>query len=820
MARLLTIPTTRPVVSMEERRAPEPDADIIPLDDVPEVAPVIDAGVGTGGEAAQAEDAAAIAATTPEAPAAAGADPAADGAADSSVTATDAVPAVDDGTTPPAADVPEPAVGTADVPAVDAPVDDVPAVADVPSVDDVPAEPTIDAAAETGSPDVTDPVPAEAAAGDIAPVPDDVAPVAPVETVNEPAAEAAVTDAPEIDPATDVAAAPAGEEQAAAVADMAEAAAAAVDSPVDAGVEPVAPGATQADVVPDVASDAPVDAIDIPATDTPGDVAADTPPVEGSEPSLPEDVASDVPPVTGEAPVAPEADFGAPSGEAVADDLSASTVPGDASADPVDGAAAPVDAAAAEPAEPVDPVDAVEPEEMTSSWVDGVQVDAEEVKQKIEEAANDVADADNVTSELEDAAVALEELSSKISENLAEDNPIVSDTTVNLTRIVAEKSLERIGEVVNLPVSMESAATPRARLMITLEAIDGKLAQIWEAIKKALTIAWEAVVKFFKTLFDSAFRVKQAIVELREAVKGMNTDEAPTADKVTGGVVNDVGFENWDSVDKLKQRLSKFTGAMNPFLENSKQAIHDVIVNAGNKMVEICKEQDSDKDYQEVMLTELLGTMLVGYSGLGTKLAMAVADGGKRVNSKSLSGLVETDSGEIPGGYRITALDFDNNPGRLTNLHLVNVMFGKFVHVSRTDYNATEAPAATAGDLTALLDTVEELVDVVIASKDGVSKFESDIASFRRQAESAMKEANVAVVGQNSVSTYIRLLSSVGPSIVRQNSTLISLSVKIANGVVKYVAASAKLYPSFGKGAVKGETAAPQGAPALAAPAA
>ena len=779
MARLLTIPTTRPVVSMEERRAPEQDPDIIPMDDAPVEAPVVDAGTGTGGEAAQVEDVAAIAATTsPEAPAAAGADPAADGAADSSVTDAVSEPAAVDGTTPPAAEpeVPEPAVGTADVP----------------------AEPTIEAPAETGTEASTD-VPAEGAAGDIAPVPDDVAPVAPAEAVNEPAAEASVTDAPAIDPATDVPAAPAGEEQAAAVTDMAEAAAAATDSPVDAGVDPVAPGDTQAEVVPDV--------------------AGDTPAVDGGEPALPEDVAGDVPPVTGEAPVEPAADFGAPSGEAVADDLSASTVPDDASTDPVDDAAAPADAAAAEPAEPIDPVAAVEPEEMTSAWVDGVQVDAEEVKQQIEEAAADVADADNVVGELEDAAVALEELSAKISENLADENPVVSDTTVNLTRIVAEKSLERIGEVINLPVSMESAATPRERLMITLEALDGKIAQIWEAIKKALTIAWEAVVKFFKTLFDSALRVKEAIAKLREGIKNLNGSETPTSDKVTGGVVNDVGFKDWKDVNALKQRLTKFSGAMGPFLENSKQAIHDVIVNAGNKMVEICKEND-DKDFQEVELSQLFATMMVGYSNLGTKLALAVADGGRRTEASGTAGVVETMSGEIPGGFRVVAMDFDKNSSRVADRQIINVMVGSFVDVERTHYDASEGPAANESDMVALLDIIEGLVDSVIASKDSVSKFESDIASFRRQAEAAMRDANVEKVGQHNVSSYIHTLAGIAPSLVRQNSKLISASVKIANNVVKYVSASAKLYPSFGNKAVEGQTTAPKGAPALAAPAA
>jgi predicted nucleic acid-binding Zn-ribbon protein len=811
---------------MEERRDPT-DPDVIPMDDAPVAAPVVDAGTGTGAEAAEPENVDAIAASTsPEAPAAAGADPAADSAAASSV--TDPVPAPDavDGTPPPAAvdtpdgtdpDVAEPAVGSTDAPAAD----------DLPPVEPA-AEPTIDTPAETGTetPAATEPTvdepavtggepgeePAASATGDVTPVPD-VDPVAPVESVNTPAAEPSVTDAPAVDPAPEVAAAPAGEEQTAAVVDGAAEAAAATDSPVDAGLDPVAPADTQTDTLPAV------DGSDIPAAD----------PV--TDPSLPDDItdSSDVPPVTGEAPVPPpssDADLGgAPSGEGVADDLSGSTIPDTATEAPVDGTAAPVDTVAdapVEPVEPVDPVAEVAPEEMTSAWVDGVSVDAEDVKQKIEDAANGIADADNVTEELEDAAVALEELSAKISENLADENPVVSETTVNLTRIVAEKSLERIGEVMNLPVSMESAATPRERLMITLEAIDGKLGEIWEAVKRALTIAWDAVVKFFKTLFDSAYRVKAAIEKLREGLKALNGKDAPTGDKVEGGAANGVGFNGWSDVNGLKTRLNKLVGAMAPFLDNSKAAIHDVIVGAGNRMVEVCHSKETDKVRDE-QLSVLFGELVMGYSKLGVQLAKAVAEGAKQEQDSNwnIKGVVETVSGELPGGYRLKATDFAAKDGFLTSEHLYNLGSGRYIRIDHEGYDAKEGPAAKEDDMLAILDTVETLIDAVIASKESVGKFEDDIARFRREAEQALKGADVDFMKEwQGASSYIRALANIAPSLVKQNSTLISLCVSIANNVVKYVTASARLYPSFGTKVVEGQTTATKDAAALPAPAA
>jgi len=763
MSRLLKIPTgamTR--MSMEQRRDPE-DADIIPLDDAPVEAPVVDAGVGTAGDAAQSENADALAATvSEEAPAAAEADPAADAAADSSVTDAASEPAADAGTPP-------------------------------------------DAAGDTAAAAESDLMAPEAggADGDTAPVPD-VDPAAPADTANNPADATDVQDNPAVDPEPETAAAPAGEEQTQAVVDDAAAVAAQTDptDPVDAA-DPVAPSET----VPEEAAAAVTAA---------SDAAPD------ADLGLPEDVAGDsAPPVAGEAPVVPEGDaLSAPSGTDVAADLSADTTADAASAEPAADVAAPADAATdpladdAPAAEAHDPMADVPAEELTSAWVDGVSVDAEEIKAQLDDAANDVVDADYVTDELEDAAVALEALRSAVSKDLTEENPAVSDTTVNLVRIAAEKSLHHIGEVLNLPASMESAATPYQRLQVTLESIGEKVKQIWEAIKKAVMAAWQALVEFFKGLFDSAVRVKQSIVKMRGAVKSMNANDKPTNPTVgTATVVKNIAFAGFKNYGDLKASLSKFDGAVGPFLENSQKAIHDAIVAGGQEMIELAEASAdvSSRDYNTVVSSPATKAVLM-FGNLGRKMASAVAEGGSM--GKGGEGVAMTRSGELPGGYYVQVfvpdLSSSRSPGGQDNAHskFIDVMTGNHLSIQhQPDAKVETLPVLSESEMLEILDVIEATVDSVLASKATVSRFEKDIKDVQRTVDQKLIRSQDDWLEKTTTRMTIVALTRLGPNLVKMNSQFMSLVVSIANNVVKYVSASCREYPSFNN-APKGSVSA------------
>ena len=81
---------------------------------------------------------------------------------------------------------------------------------------------------------------------------------------------------------------------------------------------------------------------------------------------------------------------------------------------------------------------------------------------------------------------------------------------------------------------MESYGSASNRIhstRLTMEAIGGKIKEIWEAIKVALKKAWEATKRFFAKLFDNATRVRAQAEKLKAAA--VQATGTPTVQKVT-----------------------------------------------------------------------------------------------------------------------------------------------------------------------------------------------------------------------------------------------------------------------------------------------
>ncbi len=579
-------------------------------------------------------------------------------------------------------------------------------------------------------------------------------------------------------------------------------------------VEPVPPSEAATDPAATPEDGAATDPTPQPTDEpTPDPMPTDAAPV--ADPDLPPDATDSVPdaplatddvPVTGEAPVAPTEEPGAdsvpeaaPVGEPAAPVTEPEPVaPADATTDPV------AEPGASEPAPTTDGEKVTD--EMTSAWVDGVSVDAEEVKQHLEDAAAEVMDADNTTDELEEAAVALENLREIIQEGLATENPAVSDTTVNLVHIEAEKALEHVGEVLTIK-SIESTQSPLERLQLTMEAIGEKLEEIWEAIKVAVKRAWEAWVKFFNGLIDSAQNVKNNIEKMRKALKALKGGEEQVgADAIKGSLAAHVGFDGLKNIQDLLSAFTKLDSGMSPFLENSKAVVHKAILNAGNEVIEAVQSKD-DSETKERSVGITFGKIITDYSSLGTKLVKMVSDKATTDTDSefNITGVVTTTSGMLPGGYVLEASDFARKEGMFTIDHFTTLARGRFIRIDRESVKAEAAPVANEAEMLKLLDVLESLIDSVIKSKSDVSQFNRDIDAFNRQAQKAITDASHDDDRRlNDITTYLRAIANIGPSLVRQNTTLMNLVVTISNNALKYVTACAKLYPSYGGEAIEG----------------
>lgn len=672
-------------------------------------------------------------------------------------------PVVDDG------------VGTGAPGAEPAPEDVTPGAAEVADptaapVADVPSVPAADADVSTTPPAAEEPV-GEPGGADITPE-QPIEPTEPAEPV-EPTAVDPTTD-PLPDPVTDPV--PPVESTPVEPAQAAEEPAA---DPIEGGqTDPAAPTEE--------------------STPVPGPEMGDVDPVPPAEP------AADIPPVTGEAPIEPAAE------PAPGDVVDSNPVP------PVE-AATPAAEVAAEPgtepgAEPV-AENAPVSEPMSSAWVDGVAVEAEEVKQHLDDAAAEVVDADNTVDELHEAAVALEELKAVISENLAEDNPIVSETTVNLVNIEAEKALEKIGETHDIK-SMESIFSPVDKLRVSLESISEKAKEIWEAIKKAAIQAWEAVKAFFANIFDSAQRVKNQLEKLRAGVEAIEGE--PSAKTIDNAALfKSVAINGQADWSDFTVKLEGVSGKLASYLQNSPRAMQSVLADAGNTLVKSIKENNTDG------AGEAFGRVALGYADLCGKFVIELTQGGTTANEGA--GIVRT-TGPLPGGYAIAVQSFKPNPDfsdHSTIRLLEQVMAGRNVEFHQDGQDGKSVDVMTKDQMKAVLAAAIGLIDTVFAGREEANALQGSVDQMRKDGEQAVRNADASFLENVMNRNMVVNTMGFGTHMVKFNGRVLGMATAFCSAASKGIAASIALYPNAGA-VVEGTATkvAPAGSPQLPAPAA
>lgn len=681
-----------------------------------------------------------------------------------------------------------------------------------PDIIDLPApveQPVVDDGVGTGAPGA-EPAPEDVTPGAAEVADPTAAPAADVPSV--PAADADVSATP-----------PAAEEPVAGEPGGADIPAEQPTDPVEPAAEPATPAEpTAADPVseptPPVESTPvePAQAAEAPAADPvegaqpdPTAPTDETTPVPGPDtgdvdPVPPAEPAADIPPVTGEAPVEPAAE------PAPGDVVDSNPVPPAEAATPAtEVASEPGTEPGAEPVAENAPVS----EQMSSAWVDGVAVDAEEVKQHLDDAAAEVVDADNTVDELHEAAIALEELKAVISENLAEENPVVSETTVNLVNIEAEKALEKIGETHDIK-SMESIFSPVDKLRVSLESISEKAKEIWEAIKKAAAKAWEAVKAFFANIFDSAQRVKNQLEKLRAGVEAVEGE--PSAKTIENAslfkAIATEGDADWSD---FTIKLEGITGKLSSYLQNSPRAMQSVLSNAGNALVKSIKEGNTDG------AGDAFGRVALGYADLCGKFVTELTPGGATTNDR---GNVVRTTGPLPGGYAIAVRSFAPNPNfadHTTVQLLVDVMTGRNVQFEQNGSVGKEVDVMTKDQMKAILDVAIKLIDAVFAGRTEIDALQSSVDQMRKDGEQAVRNADATFLENVTNRNMVVNTMNFGTNMVKFNGRVLSMATAFCSAASKGIAASIAMYPNAGA-VVEGTATkvAPAGSPQLPAPAA
>lgn len=750
MRKLLSIPTSvRTLVSLEERREAAPAPTDDKNPDVIDLTTVAEEVVDGG-----------VGATVPGAEPEGGDAPSAEISPEAPASAEEAPEvalATDASVAEPAADpVVEPVADVGATP---------PAAGEEPGV-----EPVVEPEA-----DVSEPAPAEAPAVGEEPV------------TSEPAVEPAPEEVPVTEPAVE-------------------------EPPVEAPVEepiaePVVEEPAAEPAVEEPASDVPP--AEEPVTDVPSDAApfeepgAEVAPVDGEQPS---DLGTDEPPVTGEAPAEPPID-------GLGTDVPAAEEPAVGSDDPLsDGGAAVEGEPVVEPIAEEAPV-AEEPiEETTSAWVDGVSVDAEDIKQDIQVAAEEVVESDEDVEELTEAGVALEAIRDALVINTADEDPIISETTVNLTRVEVNKVLERVTDTCDIP-SLESAGSRNQLYTLTLESIGEKIKEIWEAVKKALIAAWNALVGFLKNIFDGATRLKNQVTQLLSAVKGMKAGEAKVQTIENPSLYSDIAAAGETSItpSNTQKSMAKLATVSSNYLGNINDSVHKVIASIGSDFIEAMEVRDATSEHIKF---EAVGKIVAGYGAICGKLVENIADGVKK------TGYLIT-SGSLPGSFHVGTLVLPRDLQIIDKASrdvLNDIARGNALSVKRQDaVKGQDLPVLSPAEMQALLEEVEIIVDAVLASKASVDKFEDDIAIVRKKGDDVISTSD-GDFGDKLVDFQLfRVVVGMGPTLVKTNARFSSMLVTIGANVCKYVAASGKQYDEFGS-VVEGSTVASAGAKALPAP--
>lgn len=497
--------------------------------------------------------------------------------------------------------------------------------------------------------------------------------------------------------------------------------------------------------------------------------------------------------------------------------------------------------AATEPSTPVEeanpvenPADDIPEEALTSAWVQGVAVDNHDDVTDLKEGEEELDSYQHNEDELHDVATSLEELrnccapvsvgthtetddlSTPVQTEVVSD---ISDKAVDLLTSTANQALSRLDSQLDLPATTESAGTPAERLQITLEAIDGKLKQIWEAIKKLVVAAWEAFTNFVKGIFDKAQRIRNQVAGLRKFVtrfKGATPKETEFENNAVWAGCSTADKNGFDSA-KISPLFETYLSAAKPYLLNASRALAPGLSLVFDRIAAIDPEKDETRQAMWVAFGNLMNRysksviMVTKMVGGETKLDES------ELNTFSLKeGLLPIYSNAGLGGSFLAVDIMD--PKVATEIAAPafwNHASSRYVRGRVVVPEDAKVPTLTTDQMETMLDQIDEAMETVLEYRSTFKAFEQQLAKGQQATSKLASKLENSSEANTAIFASMKLV----PKLTGFNQAVINGLYIQSSSMLQYIVASTKQY-SANESAIDStaQAVADEGAAKLPAP--
>lgn len=538
-------------------------------------------------------------------------------------------------------------------------------------------------------------------------------------------------------------------------------------------------------------------------------------------------------------------DVGAADLGAVADgDTSAATDTGTGGMDSSTDASA---TAATEPSTPVEeanpvenPADDIPEEALTSAWVQGVAVDNHDDVTDLKDGEEELDIYQHNENELHDAATSLEELrnccvpvavvthtetddlSTPVQTEMVSD---ISDKAVDLLTSTANQTLSRLGSQLDLPAATESVGTPAERLQITLEAIDGKLKQIWEAIKKMAIAAWEAFVNFVKGVFDKAQRIRNQVAGLRKFVaqfKGATPENAEFENNSVWAscCVERAGHKPEFDAAEVSTLFETYVSAAKPYLLNASKALAPGLGLVFDRVAAI----DPEKAETRQAMWDAFANLMGRYSK-SVVMVTKMVGGDTKLDDSDLAGFGPTpglmsiySNAGLGGGYLAVDIIDSSVKVDIAAPAFWNHAASRYVRGHVVVPENAKVPTLSADQMEAMLDQIDEAMETVLEYRSTFKTFEQQLAKGQ-QATTKLASKIPENASRNDANVAIFASMKLVPKLTGFNQAVINGLYVQSSAMLQYIVASTKQY-SANESAVDStaQAVADEGAAKLPAP--
>nr|UVX43162.1 MAG: internal head protein [Bacteriophage sp.] len=500
--------------------------------------------------------------------------------------------------------------------------------------------------------------------------------------------------------------------------------------------------------------------------------------------------------------------------------------------------------AATEPSTPVEeanpvenPADDIPEEALTSAWVQGVAVDNHDDVTDLKEGEEELDSYQHNEDELHDVATSLEELrnccvpvsvgthtetddlSTPVQTEVVSD---ISDKAVDLLTSTANQALSRLDSQLDLPATTESAGTPAERLQITLEAIDGKLKQIWEAIKKLVVAAWEAFTNFVKGIFDKAQRIRNQVAGLRKFVtrfKGATPKETEFENNAVWAGCSTDDKNGFDSA-KISPLFETYLSAAKPYLLNASKALAPGLSLVFDRVAAI----DPEKAETRQAMWDAFANLMGRYSK-SVVMVTKMVGGDTKLDDSDLAGFGPTpglrsiySNAGLGGGYLTVDIIDSSVKVDIAAPAFWNHASSRYVRGHVVVPENAKVPTLSADQMEAMLDQIDEAMETVLEYRSTFKTFEQQLAKGQ-QATTKLASKIPENASRNDANVAIFASMKLVPKLTGFNQAVINGLYIQSSSMLQYIVASTKQY-STNESAIDStaQAVADEGAAKLPAP--